>query len=276
MTEHNGPPIAVATGTLSPDTPHALERARDLGFTHVELTLQSAEFDYTFRRRPDVRFYRRLQAQLHDLGLTVCSVTLPPLAPAVAFSPRARREVLLHAAGAAGSVGARVLVLEPAFVLTSDDAVEAYFQTGGAPPVVDGFDELWAQAVNRRLTPALLNGEYFIGQALTNQADRLAQLTADLALGAALDVPQALRRNTPAAWLGALTDRLALAYAYDVDATTGASGPPLRAEWADWLPDVARLRPAGIVVRGGGDSADSDLTTARRRLAELARAAAPG
>ena len=63
--------IAISTGSLSQETPKALEKAAALGFRHVEVNLQTAEFDYGYRRKPDVRFYRQLRKQIDELGLVV-------------------------------------------------------------------------------------------------------------------------------------------------------------------------------------------------------------
>ena len=259
--------IAISTAALQAATPRAVQRAADLGFTSIEINLQPDEFDYSARRRPNARFYRELKTQLTSLGLSVWSVTLPPLNQAQMFSPRARKDILLNAAGAAGILGAAVFVAEPAHIFHDEDALERYLRENHAPPVVPGFDESWAQVVNRRMTYALPNMEVWLGAPLTNQADRMAKITFDLGIGWAMDVRAALQRNNLATWLPAAGERLAVAYLYDAPEANAAPQPPLAAEWGEWLPALARTRLKAVVLRGQPTHDDDTFRASRAFVA---------
>jgi sugar phosphate isomerase/epimerase len=251
--------IAIGTGSLSERTTEALERAAALGFHLVEANLQPAEFGYDYRRKANVRFYREMRQQLDRLGLAVWSVTLPPLNQEQMFFERARRDMFINAAGAAGILGARVLVVRPADIFTSEMAFAAYWETRSAPPVIEGYDEGWAQAVNRRLTIALLNRDHWLGAPLTNQADRINRVTADLAIGWAMDLRRALARNSLATWLEAAGDRLAVAHLYDLD-EAGRRLPPVVAEWSEFLPALGRTRLKCAVLSPDPGQSDDALS----------------
>lgn len=264
--------IAISTAALAAATPLAAQRAAELGFTSLEVALLPHEFDYGPRRRPDVRFYRDLKASLTGLGLSVWSVTAPPLNQAQMFSARARKEMLLNAAGAAGILGASVFVVEPPHIFQDEERLEEYWRTRHAPPVLAGFDESWAQVVNRRMTYAMLNMEYWLGAPLTNQSDRIAQLTFDLGIGWAMDVRAAIRRNNLAAWLAAAGERLAVAYVYDVAAPDATPQAPQATDWADWLPALAATRLKALVLRG---QPQTDDATWRASLAHIRHCLTP-
>jgi hypothetical protein len=266
--------IAISTGALSERTPEALQRAADLGFTQLEVNLQGQEFGYDYRRKANVRFYRDLRQQLDRLGLAVWSVTLPPLTQEQMFFERARRDILIGAAGAAGILGAKVYVLRPADLFTSEMAFAAYWEKKDAPPVIEGYDEAWAQAANRRLVMALANYDHWIGAPLTNQADRIARVTNDLAIGWAMDVRRALGRNTLAAWLEAASERLAVAHLYDVN-EAGRRLLPHGEEWQEWLPALQRTRLKCVVISAEAGPGDEEIRNSRAYLQGLLGAAPP-
>ncbi|MGH2536207.1 MAG: hypothetical protein ACRDHL_02310 [Candidatus Promineifilaceae bacterium] len=257
--------LAISLAALDPDTPRALLRAADLGYRFVEIPLRPDEFDYGYRRKPNARFYRELRQQADALGLAVWSVASLPLSQEQMFSGRARKEILLGGAAAAGILGARVFVVQPADIYASEDAFYAGLQGRKAPAVVEGFDEIWAQVVNRRMTLALQNRDYWLGSPLTNQPDRLADLLEELAIGCALDVRAAVYRSTLANWLGCVGERLALATLYDLDAA-GALQGPAGPEWPEWLAQLAATRLKCAVVRPGRDEGDAALSDGRRAL----------
>jgi hypothetical protein len=260
--------IAISTGSLSERTPQALQRAADLGFREVEINLQEPELDYGYRRKPNVRFYRELRHQIDRLGLAVWSVTMPRLTQEQMFFERARRDILIAAAGAAGIVGGRVLVLRPADIFTSEMAFAAYWEGKTAPPVIEGFDEGWAQAVNRRLTVALANHDHWLGAPLTNQADRIARVTSDLAIGWAMDARRAMGRNSLAAWLEAAGERLAVAHLYDLE-EGGRRRAPMAAEWPEWLAGLGRTRLKCLVMAGDPGQSDDEIRQSQAYLTSI-------
>lgn len=261
--------LAISTASLSHQTPSALQRAVTLGFEWVEVNLLADELDYGYRRRPNVRFYRELKQQLDTLGLRVWSVTAPALTQAHMFSERARRDVLLHAVGAAGVLGASVFVMEPAHLFQSETLLDAYWRNKTAPPITSGFDELWAQAANRRLTLALTNQDYWMGTLLTNQVERMQQALFDLAIGWGMQVRAAVQRNTLENWLAAVGEQLAVAYVEDWNPDTNRPCLPQDPIWQTWLPLLAATRLKALVLRGQPQEPDANF---RASLAWVAQA----
>ena len=257
--------IAINTSSLAVDSRKGLERAADLGFGTVEINLSNEEFAYDYRRKPAAGFYRRLRAEVDRLGLEVWSVSAPVLSQEQMFSERTRQEIIIGGAGAAGILGARVFVVQPADIFSSQTSFDRYMSDGAAPAVTKGFDEFWVQVVNRKMTMALLNRDYWIGTLLTNNADRLAAITTDLAIGCALDIRQALTRNELSVWIDILQERLAAAYAYDV-LEDGTVTTPVDEQWAGWLPMLGDSRLKVLTIKANSQQTDAEIEGSRRLL----------
>jgi sugar phosphate isomerase/epimerase len=262
--------IAINTGSLSQETPEALEKAAALGFRYVEVNLQTAEFDYGYRRKPNARFYRQLKKQIDELGLVVWSVSAPLLTQEQMFSTRARKDILMNGVGAAGLLGSQVYVVGPTDLFQNEDGLLAYFDRPEAPPVIEGYDEAWAQVINRRMTFALRNHDYWVGSPLTNQVERMHNLTEALAVGAALDIRLAQHRNPLPAWTEQLSDRLAVGYVYDLG-EDGRPKTPAGAEWNEWLAPFKQTRLKCLVISAANGESDSDIIESRARLEEIFR-----
>lgn len=257
--------LAINTASLSDDTAEALDRAAALGFDTVEVTLQPDEFGYGYRRRPDVKLYRTLRQQLDENKLSAWSVSAPQLTQRQMFSPRARREILINGAGAAGVLGAKVYVVEPAHLFANEDITETYFREQTAPPVVDGFDEAWAQVVNRRMTFAVDNASYWIGLPLLNNAERMAKVTRDLGIGWSGDLRRASTSDITQ-WLTLCGERLAVAHAYDLAEDGETRLTPEDEQWADWLAPLADTRLKTVVLHGHPNQDDNEFIAARARF----------
>lgn len=260
--------LAIGTGSLANNTREALERAADLGFKSVEINLINHEFAYGYRRQPDVGFYRRLRAELDKSQLTVWSVSTPPLSQEQMFSELSRKEILKGGAGAAGILGAKVFVVQPADIFSDQKSFDRYMHDQKAPAVTEGFDEAWVQVVNRKMTMALVNRDYWIGTLLTNQAERLGNIANDLAIGCALDIPQALSRNNLDTWLESVGERLAVAYAYEV-ADDGSPIAPGNGDWEDWTTILKTSRLKVLTIRAGHLQSDEEIVRSRRIIEEL-------
>lgn len=260
--------IAINTGSLSQDTPEALEKAAALGFRHVEVNLQTAEFDYGYRRKPNARFYRQLKNQIDEMGLIVWSVSAPALTQEQMFSSRARKDILMSGVGAAGLLGSQVYVTGPTDLFQDEDALLTYFDKREAPPIINGFDETWAQAVNRRMALAIRNYDYWVGSPLINNAERMNNLTDALAVGCALDIRLAQHRNPLPVWIEQLNERLAVAYVYDLG-EDGRPKTPTGEEWAEWLTPFKQTRLKCLVMSAANDQSDSEIIDSRTRLAEI-------
>jgi sugar phosphate isomerase/epimerase len=253
---------------LSQETPKALEMAAELGFRQVEVNLQTAEFDYGYRRKPNARFYRQLKKQIDELGLSVWSVSSPPQTQEQMFSSRARKDILMNSVGAAGLLGAQVYVTSPTDLFANEDDLLFYLEKGHAPPTIKGFDETWAQIINRRMAPVIRNYDYWMVAPLINQAERLKKVTDDLAIGCALDIRVAQRRNPIAVWLESISDRLAVGYVYDLD-DNGRVTAPISEEWGQWLEPFKQTRLKTLVMCVGEGQSAADISASREMLQEL-------
>ena len=260
--------IAISTASLNPSTPAAIERAWALGFTQVEINLQPDEFGYDYKRKTNARFYRSLARTLAEKKLSVWSTTTPPLTQQQMFSARARKDILMSSAIAAGMLGSRVFVASGLDVFRDEDLVDAYFERGLSPPVVDGFDEAWVQAVNRRVSMAICNEDFWIGLPLLNRPDRLDKVSTDLAVGIAFDLRQALRRGNLDIWLDKVGDRIAVAYLYD-ESEDGRRCAPIAEEWRDWLPALSQTRLKTVVLVAHPDQSDVEISQSRDFIAGI-------
>ncbi len=254
--------LAINTGSLAADTQKARERAADLGFGSVESNIGSQEFGYGYRRKPDAGLFRQIRADLDKKNLTVWSVSAPRLSHEQMFSELSRREILKGGAIAAGLLGAKVLVVQPADIFISQKSFDGYIQDHKAPAVIAGFDEAWVQVVNRKMTMALVNRDYWIGTLLTNQAERLAKIANDIAIGCALDIRQALNRNDLGTWLEKVGDRLAAAYAYDLS-ESGLLIAPMEEEWDSWISTLNNSRLKTVIVQAQPLQEDDEIIRSR-------------
>lgn len=263
--------IAIRTDSLSHNTSEALERAAALGFRTVEINLQNHEFGYGYKRKPNVRFYRELKRQLDSLGLSVWSFTSVPLTQEQMFFERARKDILMGAAGAGGIVDAKVFVIKPADVYTTEIAYESYINepTSVAPPMTEGYDEAWVQTVNRRMTMAMLNYDHWIGIPTSNNADRMKKITTDLGIGWAMDVRRATHRGSMDDWLKQVSERLAVAYAYDLAADGETTCAPIAPEWSAWAESLKQTRLKCIVMHTNRAQSDEEITQSRDYLKSL-------
>ncbi|MCO5183068.1 MAG: hypothetical protein M9965_03940 [Anaerolineae bacterium] len=201
--------IAISTNSLSADTSVALQRAAALGATWVEINLQSAEFYSADSDEHNARFYRELRPQLEALNLAVWSVTTTPLLDVQQTPLQTRKETLLNVARAAGALGAAVVVTESSNLFSNAAAMEPYFAGETAPPVIDGYDDVWVQITNRRMKLALRNGEFSV--------QRMAKITRDLAIHCALDLHYAGSDAPIDVWADVLGERLVVAYSTEND-----------------------------------------------------------
>ncbi len=260
--------LAISTGSLAKNTQDALERAADLGFKTIEINLIDHEFAYGYRRQPAVGFYRQLRVEVDNSHLTVWSVSTPPLSQEQMFSELSRKEILKGGAGAAGILGAKVFVVQPADIFSNQQAFDRYMHDHKAPAVTEGFDEAWVQVVNRKMTMALVNRDYWIGTLLTNQAERLGKIAIDLAIGCALDIRQALNRNNLSTWLESVGERLAVAYAYDIS-DGGLPVAPINGDWEEWTTILKLSRLKVLTIRAGHLQSDEEIIRSRRIIEEL-------
>jgi sugar phosphate isomerase/epimerase len=246
--------VAVNTGSLSHDTFEALDRAAELGFRAVEINLQRREFGYGFERKVDFGLYQRLAERVQARNLQVTSLHGLALDGAQVFSSRVRAELLRATARIAVALGAPLVVMHPADLFTSEEALERFFAGGPAisPPVVDGYDECWAQLANRRIALGIENVAYWRGAPGTNQLERLARLLDDLAVHAVFDVRRALPAGDLAVavlrrWVETLGPRTLLLHVHDAS-PAGEHQPPLAADWAAFAPLLRQTAAKACVI----------------------------
>ena len=141
--------IAINTGSLSFDTPAAVAQAKGLGFTAIEVNLQQAELRYGFDRQPNLDFYEVLAQEIELRGLHVVAVHNLFLTSAQVFSQGARREILQLAAHLTARLGASLLVVHPADLFISEEALINYLsvrsEMGANLPLIAGFDQVRAE-----------------------------------------------------------------------------------------------------------------------------------
>lgn len=261
--------IAIRTASLSQNTPTALERAAALGFRHVELNLLNHEFGYGYKRKANVRFYRELKRQTDALGLSVWSFTSVPLTQEQMFFERARKDILMGAAGAGGILDAKVFTIKPADIFTSEIHFESYLSEKNSPPMTEGYDEAWVQTVNRRMNMAILNYDHWVGIPLSNNAERMKKITTDLGIGWAMDVRRATHRGSMDDWLKQVGDRLAVAYAYDLAEDGETPRTPAGPEWASWAESLKQTRLKCVVMYAHPSQNDEEIVQSRDYLQTL-------
>ena len=261
--------IAINTESLSKNTPEAVAKAAALGFKHIEVNLQTDEYGNGYKRKPNVRFYRELKKQIDGLGLSVWSVTTTPLTQEQMFFERARKDIFLGNAGAAGILEAKVVVVRPADIFTSEINFETYLREKTAPPMIEGYDEGWVQVVNRRMIVALLNHDHWLGIPLTNSAERMALLTEDLAVGWAFDVTRGLNRGQMADWLEKLNERMAVAYAYDLLDDGETICAPISEKWGERAAALNQTRLKCLVLRANPRQSADEIKQSYDYLAGL-------
>ncbi len=270
--------IAINTGSLSLNTIEALERARELGFGAVEVNLQQGEFGYGYTREVDFDFYRRLAGEIEARGLKVTSLHNLGLNGAQVFSSRARGEILKAAVRAGALLGAPVLIVHPADLFSGYEAMEEYFQgvPDSSPPVVEGYDEAWAQLANRHMALCVENVNYWDGTPGTNQPERMARLLDDLAAMSVLDVRRAVRTGpeTPTVraalsrWMDRIGARLRLIHVHDAKGAREHE-PSLAADWADMAPLLRGSPARACVLEVDRRHGDDQLRASRAYIDEL-------
>ena len=260
--------IAITTGSLSENTLEALDKAQELGFTAVEVSLQPSEFGYGFDRKPNLAFYQRLAADVQARGLQVVSVHSPPLAGHQVWSGRIRGDILVTAARVGGYLGARCLVVHPDHIFTSAEDLERYFQERTAAPVVIGFDEAWAQLVNRRMALAVENIQHWRTTPGLNQVDRMVTVTTDLAVHSVLNMTPGRPGPNLKQWVDRLGTRIVLLRWPDL--LNGREQPPsLLAESAGWAPLLQQTSTQAWVIEPDPAASPAQIVESRMALEEL-------
>lgn len=228
--------IAITTGSLSFDTLAAVAQAKGLGFAALEVNLQQAELRYEFDRKPNLTFYDTLAQEIQLRGLRVVSVHNLFLTSAQVFSQGARREILHYVGSVTARLGASILVVHPADLFMSEEALERYLtkepaERGGIP-VIAGFDKVRAELDAMGVKLALENVSYWRDTLLTNQAEHLRALVDALDCLVALDVRRCLNRPSLERWVELVGDRITSLRLYDLK-DDREHHPPLDPAWGE-------------------------------------------
>jgi sugar phosphate isomerase/epimerase len=242
--------IAINTGSLSFDTPTAVAQAKGLGFTTLEVNLQQAELRYDFQRNSDTAFYTTLAQEIRIRGMSVGSVHNLLLNAAQAFSQGARREVLELSARVTAQLGARVLVVHPADLFVSEEALSAYLSSAPkkrrALPLVTGFEQVRDVLDELGVCLALENVSYWHDTLLTNQAEYMAVLVEALDCRVALDVRCSLLQPNLQRWIELVGDRIAILHIHD-EQDGNEHHPPLDPAWGERIA-LLKQTPAEVCV----------------------------
>ena len=234
--------FAINTASLSHNTPVAVALAKGLGFTALEVNLQQGELRYDSNRQPDLDFYDGLAREIRLRGMLVLSVHNLFLTGAQVFSQGARREILQAAAQVTARLGASILVVHPADVFASEEALTAYLSGDsterGELPLIAGFDQVRVELDELQVSLALENVDHWCDTLLTNQAENMRVLTEALDCSVTLDVQRSLNRPSLEHWVDLVGQRVALLHLHD-RVEGQEHHPPLEPAWVKW---VALLR----------------------------------
>jgi len=228
--------LAINTGSLSFDTPAAVAQAKGLGYQALEVNLQQGELRYEFNRQPNLEFYDVLAQEIQLRGMRVVSVHNLFLTSAQVFSQGARREILQLAVRLTARLGASMLVVHPADLFISEEALTHYLssdmESRGILPLIAGFHEIRAELDELNVVLALENVHHWRDTLLTNQAEHMRVLTDALDCRVSLDVRRCLDRPSLESWVALVGERVALCHLHDqVDGQE--HHPPLDPAWAE-------------------------------------------
>jgi sugar phosphate isomerase/epimerase len=181
-------------------------------------------------------FYDQLAQEIQLRGMQVVSVHNLFLNSAQVFSQGARREILRVVAGVTASLGASTLVVHPADLFVSEEALTHYLSTSPVYreelPVVAGFDEVRAEMVELGVNLALENVNYWRDTLLTNQAEHMRVLANALDCLVALDVRRCLNRPSLRRWVELVGERITLLHIHD-QLDGNEHHPPLDPAWGE-------------------------------------------
>ncbi len=269
------PAIAINTGSISFDTPAAVSQAKGLGFTALEINLQQAELRYDFHRQPNLAFYETLVQEIHLRNMRVVSVHNLFLTSAQVFSEQARREILGLVGRLTAQLGAFILVVHPADIFTSEEALNRYLsgrpQQRSRLPLISGFRKVQRELKNLGVSLALENVNHWRDTLLTNQADHMQALVEALDCYVALDVHRCLQRPNLERWVELVGERIAVLHLHD-EVDGQEHHPPLGTAWRE---RVALLKgtaaQACVIEASTTPMAHGNIRASREYIARLWR-----
>lgn len=262
--------IAINSGSLSFDTPAAAAQAKGLGFTALEVNLQQAELRYDFNRQPNLEFYDVLAQEIQLRGMRVVAVHNLFLNSTQVFSHQARREILSLAGRLTARLGASILVVHPADLFTSEEALTDYV-TGGSkrPPFIAGLAEVRAELAQLEISLALENVNHWRDTLLTNQARHMRMLTDALECLVTLDVRRSLNRPSLERWVELLGERITLLHLHD-QVTDQEHHPPLDPAWRAYVALLKQTAAQACVIEASATPmAHGNIRASRDYIAQL-------
>ncbi len=265
--------IAINTGSLSFDTPAAVSQAKGLGFTALEVNLQQAELGYDFDRQPNLAFYETLAQEIQLRGMQVVSVHNLFLTSAQVFSEQARREILALVGRLTAQLGASVLVVHPADIFTTEEALNRYLSKPVAqrkrPPLIAGFRRVQAELRKQGVELALENVNYWRDTLLTNQAEHMQALVTALDCLVTLDVHRCLERPSLERWVELVGDRIAVLHLHD-QVEGQEHHPPLDPAWRERVALLKQTTAQACVIEASATPmAHGSIRASREYIAGL-------
>jgi sugar phosphate isomerase/epimerase len=240
--------IAINTGSISPDTLAAVAQAKGLGFTGLVVNLQQTELGYDFNRQPHLEFYGILAQEIQLRGMHVVAVHNPFLTGAQVFSQDARREILRLSTRVAACLGSSVLVVHPADLFTSEEALMSYVSGGRKTlPVITGLEDVRAQMQEFEIRLALENVNHWRDTLLTNQAEHMRLLAEALDCRVAFDVKRGLRRPNLERWVELVGSRIVLCHLHD-QVEGEEHHPPLDPAWSKRVVLLKRTAAEACII----------------------------
>jgi len=265
--------IAINTGSLSYDTPAAVSQAKGLGFTALEVNLQQTELRYDFDRQPNLEFYDVLIQEIRLRGMRIVSVHNLFLTSAQVFSEQARREILALVGRLTAQLGASILVVHPADIFISEEALNRYLSRRPAQrkrlPLIAGFSQVRAELRKLGVSLALENVNHWRDTLLTNQAEHMQALAEALDCHVTLDVHRCLRRPSLERWVELVGERIALLHLHEqVDGQE--HHPPLDPAWRERVALLKQTAAQACVIEASATPmAHGSIRASRDYIARL-------
>lgn len=176
--------LSISTGSFYPKpTLHAIKRARKLGFSSIEITLQDLELGYDFRKRIDWELYKKLSEVILGSGLKVTSVHAPFLSGEKVFSSSVRTDLLLKSIEIVSLFQGNELVIHPYHLLTSYERLCRFLRSNSSNlrmGLLPDIDQFFKAADDHGITIAMENIADWYDHILLNDPKNMKKLLTSL------------------------------------------------------------------------------------------------
>ncbi len=172
--------LSISTGSFYPKpTKYAVRRAKKLGFSSIEITLQDSDLGYDFQRKVNWNLYKDLSKIIIASGLRVASLHAPFLSGEKVFSSRVRNDLLLKSIEIVSLFQANELVIHPYHFLTSYERLCRFLQSNSSnlrSSLIPHVDQFFKAANDRGVTLAMENIADWYDNPLLNDPRNMKKL----------------------------------------------------------------------------------------------------